>query len=122
MDERGQQGGFFGGWNELFFQQDRRPMHNAFMQLCAAIINIKQTQLAVVQVEPEHTLPTTAPAALMRAQRYFPTLPILLLSPRIGDFSRSYATFNITPLIGHINADEIAWRVCEPPASPEPPF
>lgn len=80
------------------------------MQLCAAIINIKQIQLAVIQVDPEHTWPTTAPAVLMHAQRYFPTLPILLLAPRVGGFSRSYATFDIAPLIHLISADEIAWQ------------
>lgn len=92
------------------------------MQLCAAIINIKQTQLAVVQVEPEHTWPTTGPAALLHAQRFFPALPILLLSPRVGGFSRSYATFDIAPLIHLINADEITWRAYRRPPPPELPF
>jgi len=92
------------------------------MQLCAAIINIRQTQLAVVQVEPEDTWPTTAPAALMRAQTFFPALPILLLSPRIGGFSRSYATFDIAPLIGQINADEIIWQAYRRQPPSELPF
>ena len=92
------------------------------MQLCAAIIKIKQVQLAVVQVEPEHTWPSTGPAALLHAQRFFPTLPILLLAPRVGGFSRSYSTFDIGRLINQINADEIVWRVYEPPAPPELPF
>ena len=92
------------------------------MQLCAAIIKITQIQLAVVQVEPEHTWPTTGPAMLVHAQKFFPTLPILLLSPRVGGFSRSYATFDIGPLIHLINADEIAWKDCRPPPPPELPF
>ena len=92
------------------------------MQVCAAIIKIKQIQLAVVLVEPEHAWPSTGPTALLHAQRFFPTLPILLLSPRVGDFSRSYSTFDIAPLIHLINAAEIAWRVYEPPPPPEPPF
>ncbi|QKY08738.1 hypothetical protein [Janthinobacterium lividum] len=92
------------------------------MQLCAAIIKIKQIQLAVVQVEPEHTWPSTGPAALLRAQRFFPTLPILLLSPRVSGFSRSYSTFDIAPLIHLINADEITWQAYlrQPPS--ELPF
>lgn len=92
------------------------------MQLCAAIIKIKQIQLAVVQVEPEYTWPSTGPAALLRAQRFFPTLPILLLSPRVSGFSRSYSTFDIAPLIHLINADEIAWQAYlrQPPS--ELPF
>ena len=92
------------------------------MQLCAAIIKIKQIQLAVVQVEPEHTWPATGPAALHHAQRFFPTLPILLLAPRVAGFSRSYSTFDIAPLIHLINADEIAWQDYRPPPPPELPF
>ena len=92
------------------------------MQLCAAIINIKQIQLAVVQVEPEHTWSGTGPAALEHAQQFFPTLPILLLSPRIGGFSRSYAAFDVGPLIGQINADDIAWQTYQRPPPPELPF
>ena len=92
------------------------------MQLCASIIKIKRIQLAVVQVEPENTWPSTGPAALMRAQTFFPTLPILLLSPRVGGFSRSYAAFDIAPLIGQINADEIEWQVHRRPPPPEPSF
>jgi hypothetical protein len=92
------------------------------MQLCAAIINIKQTQLAVVRVEPEHTWPSTGPAALVHAQLFFPTLPILLLAPRVGGFSRSYSTFDTAPLIKQINADEIEWQVYRRPSPPKPPF
>lgn len=92
------------------------------MQLSAAIIKIKQIRLAVVQVEPEHTWPGTGPAALVHAQLFFPTLPILLLAPRVGGFSRSYSTFNIGPLISQINADEIKWRDFRPPPPPELPF
>ena len=92
------------------------------MQLCAAIIKIKQIKIAVVQVEPEHTWPSTGPAALMHAQIFFPTLPILLLAPRVGGFSRSYSTFNIGQLIGQINADEIEWRPYRRPPPPELPF
>ncbi len=92
------------------------------MQLCAAIIKIKQIQLAVVQVEPEHTWPSTGPAALLHAQRFFPALPILLLSPRVGGFSRSYSTFDIAPLISQINANEIKWQAYRRPPPPELPF
>ncbi len=92
------------------------------MQLCAAIIKIKQIKMAVIQVKPEYTWPSTGPAALLHAQRFFPTLPILLLAPRVGGFSRSYSTFDIAPLIHLINADEIAWQDYRPPPPPELPF
>lgn len=92
------------------------------MQVCAAIIRIKHIHLAVVQVEPEQTWPGTGPAALAHAQLFFPTLPILLLAPRVGGFSRTYSTFDIGPLITQINADEIEWQVYRPPPPPELPF
>lgn len=92
------------------------------MKLCAAIIKIKQIQLAVVKVELEHTWPSTGPAALVRAQLFFPTLPILLLAPRVGGFSRSYSTFDFGPLIGQINANEIKWQAYRRPPPPELPF
>ena len=92
------------------------------MQLSAAIVKIKKIRLAVVRVQPEHTWPSTGPAALERAQAFFPTLPILLLAPRVGGFSRSYSTFDIGQLIGQINADEIEWQTHRRPQPPEPPF
>lgn len=92
------------------------------MQLSAAIIKIKQIQLAVVQVEPEHTWPGTGPDALVHAQLFFPSLPILLLAPRVGGFSRTYSTFDIGRLIYQINADEIEWQTYRPPPLPELPF
>ena len=92
------------------------------IQVRAAIIKIKQIQFAVVQVEPEHTWPGTGPAALEHAQLFFPALPILLLAPRVGGFSRSYTTFDIAPLIDQINADEIGWQTYRPPPPPELPF
>ena len=92
------------------------------MQLCAAIIKIKQIELAVVKVEPEHTWPGTGPAALVHAQLFFPTLPILLLAPRVCGFSRSYSTFDIGRLISQINADEIEWQTYRPPPPSELPF
>lgn len=91
-------------------------------QLYAAIIKIKQIRLAVVQVEPEHTWLGAGSAALVYAQLFFPTLPILLLAPRVGGFSPSYSTFDIAPLISQINADEIEWQAFRPSPPPELPF
>ncbi|SDF79983.1 MULTISPECIES: hypothetical protein [unclassified Duganella] len=51
------------------------------------------------------------------------TLPMMLLSPRIGGFSRSFAHFDTTNIIKHINTDEIDWRRMVPPVeTTEPPF
>ncbi|MBY0237886.1 MAG: hypothetical protein K2X55_01080 [Burkholderiaceae bacterium] len=85
------------------------------MQLRAAIITVKRITLAVVQVEPEQTYPEPANAVLLQAQQIFTALPIMLLAPRIGGFSRSYATFNVDSLISEINADTIDWQKHSPP-------
>jgi hypothetical protein len=93
------------------------------MYLRAALITIKQVTLAVVQVDPESTYPVPGAVMLQRAQLIFPTLPIVLLSPRVGGFSRSYATFELNHMIGAINADEIDWReYCSSAADESPPF
>lgn len=97
-------------------------MIDASSQVCAAIITVKQMQIAVVRVEPEHTWPSTGPAMLRHARQFFPTRPILLLSPRIGGFSRSFAEFDVGPLISQINANEIDWQLHEQAPEPELPF
>ena len=93
------------------------------MPFYAAIITAKNIRLAVVRVAPEHTWPDTGNAMLQRAQKFFPAHPIALLSPRVGGFSCSYATFDLTQLIKYINDDEIAWQACElTPPEQELPF
>lgn len=88
------------------------------MQLCAAIVTIKQIRLAVVLVEIESTRPQGRDAALAYAEKFFPILPIILLSPRVGGFSHSYATFELDLIISLINADDIAWTMHVAPVRP----
>ena len=76
----------------------------------AAIISVKGIRLAVVLVDAEATYPAAAQAVLRCAEQVFPSLPIVLVSPRVNGFSRSYATFNIDDLIADINTDRIRWR------------
>jgi len=78
------------------------------MQLCAAIVHIKQIRLALVQVDPEQTYPAPAEALLEQIQSAFP-FPIVLVSPRIQGFSRTFAHFQVDKLLPHINTDEISW-------------
>lgn len=87
-------------------------------------MTINRTRIAVVLVEPEQTYPEPAAAILAEAQRYFPTFPIILVSPRVDGFSRTYATFDIDRIAPHINADKIRWRKFPPApaAEPELPF
>ncbi|QDG69388.1 hypothetical protein [Janthinobacterium tructae] len=92
------------------------------MQYTSAIIRVNRLTLAAILVDPDQTYPTPGARLILQAQRYFPTYPIILLSPRVGGFSRSYAAFDIAPLIGQINADEIEWQAYRPPPAPELPF
>lgn len=86
------------------------------MQLQSAIITIKGITLAAILVDPDQTYPEPGARLIIALQRYFPTLPILLVSPRIGGFSRSFAHFDTSNIIKHINTDEIDWRPAVPPA------
>ena len=80
------------------------------MELTAAVITIRQLTLAVILVPPEFTYPEPGTRLIAEAQRVFPTLPIMLVSPRIGGFSRTYAHFDTTNLVTDIDTDRIAWR------------
>ncbi len=93
------------------------------MQYLAAVITVHRTTLAAILVDPELAYPTPGARLIADARRYFPTLPIILLSPRMGGFSRSFAHFDTTNLIKHINTDEIDWRPAVLPAeAAELPF
>jgi hypothetical protein len=84
---------------------------------------VRQFSLAVILVDPELTYTTPGARLIAEAQRYFPALPIILVSPRIGGFSRSFAHFDTTNIIKHINTDEIDWRpVVLPAEASELPF
>lgn len=78
------------------------------MQLCAAIIQIKNIHLALVQVNPEQTYPAPAEALLEQIQPAL-SFPIVLVALRIQGFSRTFAHFQIDKLLPHINTDEISW-------------
>ena len=80
------------------------------MEFTAAVINIRQLTLAVILVPIESTYPEPGARLVAEAQRVFPTLPIMLVSPREGGYSRTYAHFDTTKLVDHIDTDRIAWR------------
>lgn len=80
------------------------------MPLTAAIVTIGRVTLAVVLVPLEETYPEPGARRIADAQRVFPTLPIMLVSPRVQGFSRSFAHFDVSGLIAHIDTDAIAWR------------
>ncbi|MET0319399.1 MAG: hypothetical protein ABW069_01620 [Duganella sp.] len=81
------------------------------MTLTAAIMTIGRVTLAVVMVPLEDTYAEPGARRIAEAQRVFPTLPIMLVSPRVGGFSRSFAHFDVTGLISQIDTDTVAWRL-----------
>lgn len=79
--------------------------------------------LAAILVDDELTYPAPCARLIAEVQRYFSTLPIILVSPRIGGFSRSFTHFDTTNIIKHINTDEIEWRPAVlPSTTTELPF
>lgn len=64
------------------------------MQYPAAVILANHLTLAAILVDIDRTYPEPGARLIAEAQRYFPTLPIILVSPRIGGFSRSFAHFD----------------------------
>ncbi|AYM76938.1 hypothetical protein D9M09_14865 [Janthinobacterium agaricidamnosum] len=96
------------------------------MNITAAIVEAKGIRLAVVLAPLIEVHPTPNLSLLRRAQNLFPTLPIMLMSPRVGGFSHSYATFKLDEIVKHVNANEIGWRSFTPaltlPPDGTPPF
>lgn len=93
------------------------------MQVKAAIVTVNSVVLAVVLVDIDTTYPTPGDAMLRQAQRFFPALPILLISPRIDGFSRAYAAFDFGKILARINTNSITWGVYNLPEDvEEPPF
>lgn len=80
------------------------------MEVTAAVLTIRQLTLAVILVPPELTHPVPGAQLIADAVRIFPTLPVMLVSPRVGGFSHSFAHFDVTALVGDINTDTIVWQ------------
>lgn len=64
------------------------------MQYLASVLRLDRIALAAILVDPGQTFPESGARVIADAQRHCPTLPIILLSPRIGGFSRSFAHFH----------------------------
>lgn len=93
------------------------------MENLVSVIEINRLRIAAILVDAEQTYPEPGAQMISVSQLYFPTLPIILLSPRVGGFSRSFAHFDTTNIIQHINTDEIDWRrAVRPIESVKTPF
>jgi hypothetical protein len=86
------------------------------MQYPSSVLSINRIKHAVILVGLEQTYPAPGARVIAQAQCYFPTLPIMLLSPRVGGLSRRFAHVDTTNIIKHINTDEIDWRPAALPA------
>jgi hypothetical protein len=64
------------------------------MQYKSAVITINRITLAAILVDADHTYPSPGARLIAEAQRYFATLPILLVSPRVSGFSCSFVHFD----------------------------
>lgn len=80
------------------------------MKFTAAVISVRKLTLAAILVTPEQTYPEPGARLIAEAQRVFPALPILLIAPREGGFSRSYAHFDTAAIVPHIDTRTVAWR------------
>lgn len=77
-----------------------------------SILTIKNVRMAIVLADLDDTYPVPGAALLVRLQPAFPSLPIMLVSPRVSGFSRSYATFDVVELVRLIDTSSISWTKC----------
>lgn len=88
----------------------------------AAIIAIHGTPTAVVLVGDEQTYPEPAAALIQDVQRYFPTMGVMLIAPRVGGFSRTWAHWDTASLGRELDTRTIAWAEYREPPEAAVPF
>lgn len=75
-----------------------------------AIIKIHRIPFALILTTENYTYPHRALQMLKFVEAVLPPLPIIILSPRVGGYSKAYSTFNIDKILQKINVDKIAWK------------
>jgi hypothetical protein len=75
-----------------------------------AIIKINRIPFALILTTENYTYPHTAQQMLKFVETVLPPLPIIILSPRVGGYSKAYSTFNIDKMLPKINVDKVAWK------------
>lgn len=88
----------------------------------ASIVTIMGSPRAVILVSDAETNPTPGAAIIHDAQRYFPTMPIMLISPRVDGFSRTFALWDTSSLGRDLDTRALDWRHFDLPPEPELPF
>jgi hypothetical protein len=74
----------------------------------SAILKLGRAQLAVFLVDPDLTYPVPGAAYIAQVRHLHPTLPIMLIAPRVQGFSRTYAVFELKS-VHEINTDTVEW-------------
>lgn len=92
------------------------------MSYTATIVTILGSPRAVILVTNEQTFPTPGRTIIQDAQRYFPTMPIMLIAPRVSDFSATFALWDTAGLGRTLDTRQLEWQVFELPPEPGLPF
>lgn len=92
------------------------------MTYTAAIVTIMGSPRAVILVADEDARPTPGADIIYDAQRYFPTMPIMLIAPRVDGFSRTFALWDTAGLGRQIDTRTITWKEFDLPPEPDLPF
>jgi len=74
----------------------------------SAILKLGRAKVAAFLVEPDLTYPAPGAAYIAQVRHLHPTLPIMLIAPRVQGFSRTYAVFELKSA-HEINADTVEW-------------
>ena len=88
----------------------------------AAIVTILGSPRAVILVTDADTYPTPGAAIICDAQQYFPTMPIMLIAPRVDDFSTTFALWDTAGLGRSLDTNKLDWQHYAEPPEPELPF
>jgi hypothetical protein len=74
-----------------------------------AIIQVQNIRFALVLANDDCTYSCRAQQVFDLVQIDLPSLPIIILAPRIQGYSRAYSTFNIDKILPSIDVNEIVW-------------
>ncbi len=88
----------------------------------AAIVTILGSPRAVILVSNEEVYPSPGMMIIRAAEQYFPTMPIMLIAPRVDGFSKTFALWDTSGLGRELDTRTLDWRQVELPPEPELPF
>lgn len=74
-----------------------------------AIVQVRSISFVLVLANDDCTYSRKAQQIFDLVQIDLPSLPVIILAPRIQGYSRAYSTFNIDKILPSIDVNEIAW-------------